>query len=132
MSKSITEQKMTQRMMDRWTLELANWLMIEKDMTRREAFLKAHLVRRLLDGLGQGVVVFQYRKENGEIRQARGTLCPGISEDFDHYEYKRDDSDAFSRADERGVYVYFDLDRNAFRSFATWRLINVYQDGRRV
>ena len=70
MSKSITEQKMTQRMMDRWTLELANWLMSEKDMTRREAFLKAHLVRRLLDGLGQGVVVFQYRKErteNGEV-----------------------------------------------------------------
>ncbi len=132
MSKSITEQKMTRRMMDRWTLELANWLMSEKDLERREAFLKAHLTRRLLDGLGQGVVVFQYRKENGEIRQARGTLCPGVSEDFDHYEYKRDDSDAFSRADERGVYVYFDLDRNAFRLFATWRLINVYQDGRRI
>ena len=119
-------------MMSSWTLELANWLMIEKDLERREAFLKAHLARRLLDGLGQGVVVFQYRKENGEIRQARGTLCPGVSEDFDRYEYKRDDSDAFSRADERGVYVYFDLDRRAFRSFATWRLINVYQDGRGV
>ena len=132
MSKSITEQKETHRMMDRWTVELANWLMIEKDLERRETFQRAHQVRRLLDGLGQGVVVFQYRKENGEIRQARGTLCPGVSEDYDHYEYKRDDSDAFSRADERGVYVYFDLDRRAFRSFATWRLINVYQDGRRV
>ena len=32
MSKSITEQKMTQRMMDRWTLELANWLVIEKGL----------------------------------------------------------------------------------------------------
>ena len=133
MSKTISIQTdESRRMMDRWTLELANWLVNEKDMTRREAFLKAHLVRRLLDGLGQGVVVFQYRKENGEIRQARGTLCPGVSEDYDRYEYKRDDSDAFSRADERGVYVYFDLDRNAFRSFATWRLINVYQDGRGV
>ena len=133
MSKTISIQTdESRRMMSSWTLELANWLMSERDMTRREAFLKAHLTRRLLDGLGQGVVVFQYRKENGEIRQARGTLCPGVSEDYDRYEYKRDDSDAFSRADERGVYVYFDLDRNAFRSFATWRLINVYQDGRRV
>ena len=133
MSKTISIQTdESRRMMSSWTLELANWLVNEKDLERREAFLKAHLVRRLLDGLGQGVVVFQYRKENGEIRQARGTLCPGVSEDFDHYEYKRDDSDAFSRADERGVYVYFDLDRNAFRSFATWRLINVYQDGRGV
>ena len=133
MSKTISIQTdESRRMMSSWTLELANWLVNEKDLERREAFLKAHLVRRLLDGLGQGVVVFQYRKENGEIRQARGTLCPGVSEDFDHYEYKRDDSDAFSRADERGVYVYFDLDRRAFRSFATWRLINVYQDGRGV
>ena len=133
MSKTISIQTdESRRMMSSWTLELANWLMSEKDLERREAFLKAHLVRRLLDGLGQGVVVFQYRKENGEIRQARGTLCPGVSEDFDHYEYKRDDSDAFSRADERGVYVYFDLDRRAFRSFAAWRLINAYQDGRRI
>ena len=126
MSKTISIQTdESRRMMSSWTLELANWLMSEKDMTRREAFLKAHLVRRLLDGLGQGLVVFQYRKENGEIRQARGTLCPGVSEDFDHYEYKRDDSDAFSRADERGVYVYFDLDRRAFRSFAAARLVEV-------
>ena len=133
MSKTISIQTdESRRMMSSWTLELANWLMSEKDLERREAFLKAHLARRLLDGLGQGVVVFQYRKENGEIRQARGTLCPGVSEDYDRYEYKRDDSDAFSRADERGVYVYFDLDRRAFRSFATWRLINVYQDGRGV
>ena len=133
MSKTISIQTdESRRMMSSWTLELANWLMSEKDLERREAFLKAHMVRRLLDGLGQGMVVFQYRKENGEVRQARGTLCPGVSEDFDHYEYKRDDSDAFSRADERGVYVYFDLDRRAFRSFAAWRLINVYQDGRGV
>ena len=132
MSKSITEQKVTQLLMHRWVFELANWLMSEKDMGRREAFLKAHLTRRLLDGLGQGVVMFQYRKDDGEIRQARGTLCTGVSEDFDHYEYKRDDSEAFQRADERGVYVYFDLDRNAFRSFAAARLISVYQDGGRV
>ena len=126
MSKTISIQTdESRRMMSSWTLELANWLMSERDMTRREAFLKAHQTRRLLDGLGQGVVVFQYRKENGEIRQARGTLCPGVSEDYDRYEYKRDDSDAFSRADERGVYVYFDLDRRAFRSFAAWRLVEV-------
>ena len=130
MSKSITEQKVTQLLMHRWVFELANWLMSEKDLGRREAFQKAHLTRKLLDGLGRGVVMFQYRKDDGEIRQARGTLCPGVSEDFDHYEYKRDDSEAFQRADERGVYVYFDLDRNAFRSFAAWRLIGVYQDER--
>ncbi len=125
MCKIITEQKVTQRMMRRWVFELGNYLMHEKGMKQRTAFQKAHLTRRLLDGLGQGIVTFLYEKENGEIRQARGTLCPGVSEDFDHYEYKRDDSEAFSRADERGVYVYFDLDKNGFRSFAAARLVDI-------
>jgi hypothetical protein len=107
-------------MLDSWTLELANWLMSEKDMERKEAFQKAHLTRRLLDGLGRGMIVFQYRKENGELRTARGTLYPGVSDDFDHY-----DSDAFNRAEQRGVYVYFDLDRRAFRSFAAERLAEI-------
>ena len=69
MSKTISIQTdESRRMMSSWTLELANWLMSEKDMTRREAFLKAHLVRRLLDGLGQGVVVFQYRSKTSSGR----------------------------------------------------------------
>ena len=126
MSKTISIQAdKTCRMLNSWTLELANWLMSEVDMTRKEAFRKAHLTRRLLDGLGRGVVEFQYVKENGEVRQARGTLCPGVSEDFDRYEYKREDAEAFTRADEHGVYVYFDLERKAFRALAAWRLIQM-------
>ena len=115
----------TRRMLSRWTLELANWLVSEVDMTKKEAFRKAHLTRRLLDGLGRGVVEFQYVKENGEVREARGTLCPGVSEDFDRYEYKREDAEAFTRADEHGVYVYFDLERKAFRAFAAKRLVEM-------
>ncbi len=126
MSKTISIQAdETRRMLNSWTLELANWLMIEVDMGRREAFRKAHLTRRLLDGLGRGVVEFQYVKENGEVREARGTLCPGVSEDFDRYEYKREDAEAFTRADEHGVYVYFDLERKAFRAFAAARVIQM-------
>ena len=125
LSVEVAEADKTRRMLNSWTLELANWLMSEVDMTRKEAFRKAHLTRRLLDGLGRGVVEFQYVKENGEVRQARGTLCPGVSEDFDRYEYKREDAEAFTRADEHGVYVYFDLERKAFRALAAWRLIQM-------
>lgn len=125
LSVEVAEADKTRRMLSRWTLELANWLMSEVDMTRKEAFRKAHLTRRLLDGLGRGVVEFQYVKENGEVREARGTLCPGVSEDFDRYEYKREDAEAFTRADEHGVYVYFDLERKAFRAFAAKRLVGM-------
>ena len=125
LSVEAAEADETRRMLNSWTLELANWLMSEVDMGRREAFRKAHLTRRLLDGLGRGVVEFQYVKENGEVREARGTLCPGVSEDFDRYEYKREDAEAFTRADEHGVYVYFDLERKAFRAFAAARVIQM-------
>lgn len=125
LSVEVAEADKTRRMLNSWTLELANWLMSEVDMTRKEAFRKAHLTRRLLDGLGRGVVEFQYVKENGEVREARGTLCPGVSEDFDRYEYKREDAEAFTRADEHGVYVYFDLERKAFRAFAAKRLVGM-------
>ena len=67
---------------------------------------------------------FSYMKANGEIRQARGTLCHGISDDFDHYEYKAEDADTFTRVLRRGVYVYFDLDRRAFRTFSAHSLID--------
>ena len=129
---NITIEKEKRQLLSSWTLELANWLITEHSMKRSEAFRKAHLTRRLLGMLGEGEVTFCYMKANGEIRQARGTLCHGISDDFDHYVYKDEDADTFTRVLRRGVYVYFDLDRRAFRSFATWRLINVYQDGRRV
>ena len=125
LSVEAAEADETRRMLSSWTLELANWLVSEVDMTKKEAFRKAHLTRRLLDGLGRGVVEFQYVKENGEVREARGTLCPGVSEDFDRYEYKREDAEAFTRADEHGVYVYFDLERKAFRAFAAKRLVEM-------
>ena len=119
------DKQAEQLLMNRWTFELANHLMSEENMKRREAFKKAYLTRRLLEALGRGVVTFLYEKDNGEERTARGTLCPGISVDFDRYEYKREDSEAFSHALERGVFVYFDLERGAFRSFAAKRLMEI-------
>ena len=107
-----------------WTVELANWL-TDQGLSRSEAFRKAHLTRQLLEKLGEGEVVFRYVKGNGEERQARGTLCRGLCEDFDRYEYKREDGVAFGHALQRGVYVYFDLERKAFRSFAAKNLLTI-------
>lgn len=121
----ISEQKNAQRLKHRWVFEQANYLICEENMKRREAFLKAYLTWRLLEALGQGVVKFQYEKETGEVRTARGTLCSGIAADFDNHEYKREESEAFDRAMKHGVFVYFDVDKNKFRSFAAKRLLNI-------
>ena len=116
MNMSIVTEK--RQLLNSWTLELANWLITEHSMKRREAFRKAHLTRQLLGMLGE-------KKANGEERQARGTLCHGISDDFDHYEYKAEDGDTFANVLRRGVYVYFDLDCRSFRSFAAKNLLSV-------
>ena len=121
---NITIEKEKRLLLNSWTLELANWLIAEQGLKRREAFRKAHLTRQLLGMLGEGVVTFRYMKANGEIRQARGTLCPGVSVYFDHYVYKDEDADTFTRVLRRGVYVYFDLDRRAFRTFKAQSLID--------
>ena len=118
----VTEKR---QLLNSWTLELANWLITEHSLSRSEAFRKAHLTRQLLGMLGEGVVTFRYKKANGEERQARGTLCHGISDDFDHYEYKAEDGDTFANVLRRGVYVYFDLDCRSFRSFSARNLIDV-------
>ena len=75
--------KEKRQLLNSWTLELANWLITEHSLKRSEAFRKAHLTRQLLGMLGEGVVTFCYKKANGEERQARGTLCHGISDGFD-------------------------------------------------
>ena len=116
-------EKEKRQLLSSWTLELANWLITEHGLSRRKAFQKAHLARQLLGMLGEGVVTFYYKKADGKERQARGTLCRGICSDFDHYVYRHEDADTFSKVLQRGVYVYFDLDCRAFRSFTAKNLI---------
>jgi hypothetical protein len=69
-------------------MELAAFLCDEHDMSKSSAMELAHLTRELLQRLGEGRVWFRYRKEDGTIREAVGTLCPGISDKFDRYEVK--------------------------------------------
>ena len=103
-------------LMNRWVFDHANAIIEELNMDRSEAFRRAHLARELVVALGQGVVVFEYEKKDGTSRLARGTLCKGISEKYDAYEYKTDshDKDKYSKLD----IPYWDLDKEAFRNFS--------------
>ena len=81
---------------------------------------KPHVCYFRGDELGKGEVRFEYLKTNGELRQARGTLCHGISEAFDNYAYK-DRPDVGQR--DFGIIVYFDLDKEEFRSLHVRNLV---------
>ena len=114
------EWRKTRQLMNRWAFSLANRLMEEENVSRKVAFQQAHLTRELLEALGRGVVTFRYVKQDGTLRTARGTLCHGISEAFDNYEYKTDLTEKDN--DTQLTFTYWDLDREAFRSFAAMQL----------
>ena len=121
---SVSAGEQTRRLSNRWVFDCANRLIADEGMERKCAFGQAVKAFHLLEQLGKGEVRFEYLKANGELRKARGTLCHGISDDFDHYVYKDEDADTFTRVLRRGVYVYFDLDRRAFRTFKAHSLID--------
>lgn len=112
--------KEEQRLLKRWTLDLANDL-IDEGWPRKYAFKQAHLCRRLLQYLGMGKVEFEYYKKDGTVRRARGTLCKGVSKDFDHYEYKTE----HQKKNPFGVFKYYDLDTMDFRTFSVTNLIRI-------
>ena len=111
-----------QKLLKRWTLDLANQL-IDEGRTRKAAFKQAHLTRRLMECLGMGTVVFEYEKKDGTVRRARGTLCKGISKDFDHYEYKTEQH----KARPFDVFTYYDLDAPGFRTFSAIKLVRIIE-----
>ena len=105
-----------------WVMSLAAHLQEEHNLDQSEALKKAHATFSLLEELHLGIVEFAYRKEDGTTRQARGTLKKGIAPDFDNYESKgtgnrRDNNNT------EGIYTYWDLDRNAFRTFKSQNLL---------
>lgn len=79
---------------------------------------KAKKLRLLLNEMTLGIVRFTYQKENGEIRQAFGTLNRNI---YIHYI----DSRPWSR---NHVQAYFDMQTMDFRCFSVANLLEVYTD----
>ena len=118
------KEKTTKQLEDAWVCELANRLMDEGCMTRSEAFRRAHLVKDLLEKLGEGRVTFLYEKQDGTTRQARGTLCHGVSEGYDNYRYKKIMTSTNSRPNDL-YFTYWDLDREAFRAFSALRIVKI-------
>ena len=112
--KKMSEER---RQLNRWVMELANYLKAEKDIDFITALHKAHLTKRLLRALGEGKVTFSYRKQDGTLRTAHGTLRHGICREFDEYRYTNDETEDEPVEWPYSHFVYWDLDRQDFRSF---------------
>ena len=72
-----------------FTCSMANILVYQRGFDRSNAFKCAHALYRLAEWLAKGLVEFSYMKEDGTIRHARGTLCDGVSEQFDEWKRKQ-------------------------------------------
>ena len=90
---NLSADEQMRRLGNRWVFDCANQLMADENMERKDAFRQAVRAHHLLELLGKGEVRFEYLKVNGEKRHARGTLCHGISPEFDNYEFKNDKPD---------------------------------------
>lgn len=77
---------------------------------------QAWKVLRLRAILRIGVASFTFQKNDGEVREAKGTL----NNDLFQYEYK-----GTERPEALTQIKYFDLDQNAWRSFRAERIITV-------
>ena len=110
------------RLLKRWVFDLSN-VLIDEGWPRKEAFKQAYLCLRLLVYLGLGTVEFEYYKKDGTVRRARGTLCKGVSKDFDYYEYKK----VHQKMNPFNVFTYYDLDATGFRTFDATRLRRIIE-----
>ena len=121
MNKKKRKQASASKELSSTLMQMANWLRYKKGWLPDAATRQAWLCQHALEALGEGVVQLQYLKKDGSKRIARGTLCQGISEAYDRYEYK---GRGGVRKTEEGyfTFAYWDLDEEGFRSFNAARL----------
>ena len=121
---NLSAEEQMRRLGNRWVFDCANRLMTDEGMERKAAFRQAVRAYHLLELLGKGEAEFEYLKVNGEKRHARGTLCHGISPEFDNYEFKNDKPNVGQT--DFGIIAYFDLDKNEFRCLHIRNLLISY------
>ena len=121
MIKKKSKQTSTAKELSSTLMQMSNWLRYKKGWNPDAATRQAWLCQHALEKLGKGMVMLDYNKQDGSRRLARGTLCKGVSEAYDSYEYK---GKSGVRKTDEGYFTfcYWDLDEGGFRSFNAARL----------
>lgn len=82
-----------------------------------ESVKSAWVIYRLSEAMQKGTVQFFYKKTNGEVRQAFGTM----KDDVISSKIKGTDR----RKPNKDLFVYYDTEKSAFRSFKKFNLIRI-------
>lgn len=104
--------------MEREELKSLIWDAIVTEVGDEEASVLTDKALELHDRLKDGIVEFKFTKKDGTERVARGTLQ---SELVPEYEAKTDRTPTKNY----GAMTYYDLEKNAFRSFKIVNLIGI-------
>ena len=75
------------------------------------------------DMLHKGIVEFEFIKKDGTVRSAKGTLEPSL---LPPAKPEGDSEVAAPRKKNESVFVYYDLEKNAFRSFVKASFLGAY------
>ena len=73
--------------------------------------------------LKEGIVEFEFIKKDGTVRSAKGTLEPSL---LPPAKPEGDSEVAAPRKKNESVFVYYDLEKNAFRSFVKASFLGAY------
>jgi hypothetical protein len=107
-------------------MERANRMATEYDVPQDEACRKAHLAKHLVELMGRGVVAFQYRKLDGQLRQARGTLCRDCSPEYDEalrrMAERNPENETRTQENPLDTVTYWDMDKRGWRTFLIRKL----------
>ena len=133
MNKNQKKRSETAKMLKSWTMELAHHLNDEENLPWKKALKLAHLNCSLLNNLGKGRVIFTYKKEDGVLRAANGTLCRKAHWTYDNYlkekeilgSLENEETNKKHTSDNIGTFCYWDIDKRAFRSFKAKSLIGI-------
>ena len=122
-NKKKSDLQKQQALENQWAFDLAHRLMEEAEFEQSKAFRQAFLVLELLGQLGQGIVTFEYMKEDGTLREARGTLCQRLmpQAEADKVErHEKREPDYY-----RLCYAYWDWEKQAFRAFRADKVVRI-------
>jgi len=104
-----------------WVMERANRMVTEYGLEQGDACRKAHLAKHIVELMGSGVVAFQYRKLNGTLRQARGTLCRDCSPEYDEalrrIAERNGEQESETQENPLDSVTYWDMDKRGWRTF---------------
>ena len=73
--------------------------------------------------LKEGIVEFEFIKKDGTVRSAKGTLEPSL---LPPPKPEGDSEVAAPRKKNESVFVYYDLEKNSFRSFVKESFLGAY------